>query len=103
MGGGHVVPSASPRSCAAQLAQLSICTSALLFGCASALQVTALGNPDLLKQLSRTLAEVKRLFSRFDKTNDGYIHKEEFFEVRSAVMFACASIASLVVLGYSCV
>ena len=53
------------------------------------MQVTALGNPDLLKQLSRTLAEVKRLFSRFDKTNDGYIHKEEFFEVRLCAVRRC--------------
>jgi proline dehydrogenase len=45
------------------------------------MQVTALGNPELLKQLSRSLAELTRLFGRFDRDGNGYVSKEEFFEV----------------------
>ena len=45
------------------------------------LHVIALTDPELLKQLSRCLTEIRHLFARFDKSGDGYIHQAEFFEV----------------------
>ena len=39
------------------------------------LQVTALGNPNLLHMISRTIEEMTRLFARFDRDCNGYIGK----------------------------
>ena len=45
------------------------------------MQITVLGNPELLKQLSRSMTELTRLFSRFDRDGNGFLHKDEFLEV----------------------
>lgn len=49
------------------------------------MQVTALGDPDLLKQLSICLKELTHLFGRFDRNGDGYVSKKEFFEVYNEI------------------
>lgn len=41
----------------------------------SSVQVTALGNPNLLHMISRTIEELTRLFARFDRDCNGYISK----------------------------
>lgn len=45
------------------------------------MQVTALGNPNLLHMLSNTIEEVKRLFARFDLDGNGFLTKGEFYKV----------------------
>lgn len=45
------------------------------------MQVTALGNPNLLHMLSNTIEEVKRLFARFDLDGNGFLTKDEFCKV----------------------
>ena len=57
--------------------------------------MTALGNPELLKQLSRSLAELTRLFARFDRDGNGYVNKEEFFEVYNELFVDDADAAEL--------
>jgi len=44
----------------------------------AALKITALGNPALLKRASTTLTELRGLFTKFDKKNNGQIDLEDF-------------------------
>lgn len=37
--------------------------------------MTALGNPNLLHMISRTIEELTHLFARFDRDGNGYISK----------------------------
>lgn len=62
------------------------------------MQVTALGNPNLLHMLSNTIEEVKRLFARFDLDGNGFLTKGEFCQVfpsqitlRSLLSMACGT------------
>ena len=42
----------------------------------AAIKLTALGNPELLKQASRTILEIRGLFERLDTDGTGYIPRE---------------------------
>ena len=44
----------------------------------AAIKITALGNPILLKRISQTITETKRLFEKFDLNKDGTIGRDEF-------------------------
>lgn len=46
----------------------------------AAIKCTALGNPDLLKRVSITITELRRLFLKLDPKNTGYVNKESFSE-----------------------
>ena len=44
----------------------------------AAMKITALGDPNLLKRMSSTLTEIRRLFRKFDSDGDGLITREQF-------------------------
>lgn len=46
----------------------------------AAIKCTALGNPELLKQASTTLLEIRKLFHRLDKEKTGFVNKEDFLQ-----------------------
>jgi proline dehydrogenase len=49
----------------------------------AAIKCTALGNPELLKRVSSTLVEIRKLFHAIDKDNTGFVTKEQFIETFS--------------------
>jgi proline dehydrogenase len=49
----------------------------------AAIKCTALGNPELLKRVSSTLVEIRKLFHAIDKENTGFVTKEQFIETFS--------------------
>ena len=44
----------------------------------AAIKITALGDPKLLRRISQTITETKRLFKKFDLNRDGKIGRDEF-------------------------
>lgn len=46
----------------------------------AAIKCTALGNPKLLERMSTTIVELRKLFLMFDKSNTGYVTREDFAE-----------------------
>ena len=44
----------------------------------AAIKITALGDPKLLRRISQTITETKRLFEKFDLNRDGKIGRDEF-------------------------
>lgn len=44
----------------------------------AAIKCTALGNPELLKQASSALVEIRKLFHRLDANNTGFVTREQF-------------------------
>jgi proline dehydrogenase len=46
----------------------------------AAIKCTALGNPELLKQASSALREIRELFYRLDANRTGYVTKEQFLQ-----------------------
>eukprot|EP01031_Cornospumella_fuschlensis_P034235 gene34236-41441_t len=49
----------------------------------AAIKLTALGNPELLKRVSTTLVETRRLFHKLDKEQSGFVTREAFLQTFS--------------------
>lgn len=49
----------------------------------AAIKLTALGNPELLKRVSTTLVEMRRLFHKLDASKTGYVTREAFLQTFS--------------------